>query len=180
MNKKTYTKINCLIRANENPDSEIVYSGPRTGAEKYLYMTSGTLKDILKKHNIVKGHYVEIQTEEVPYSDSYNPEAYKKYYDKSLRNPINRKEKLAPLKKKSKFETMLEMIKMHLDIYGNTFTNKDPKKYVDALKNKFGYEIETEYRPKRIVKLKISHDTEVYDPIYILTLKSKPQEETNG
>ena len=83
-------------------------------------------------------------------------------------------------KPKSRFEKKLDMIKRHLDEYGNTFTNKDPEKYINALKDNFDYEVDVEYRPKRVIRALGSCTVyDVFDPIYILTLISKPKENSN-
>lgn len=82
--------------------------------------------------------------------------------------------------KNSKFKEQLDMIKWHLDVYGNTVSWVEPKKYIEALE-KDGYFVESRHVPKKVIHQK--HSTNISDIFYecwILTLiKKEPKEVSN-
>jgi len=162
-NPKVY-KLHFYIHDNEDPNSPIIFDGYMKEAEDLFKCSEHQLR-----HALVSDNHLLLQT----------------YYVESTKEPFTpprkqRKKTDMAVKFRTRFEKKLDMIKRHLDAYGNTFTNKDPKKYTAALKERFGYEIDVEYRPKRVIHMLGSHTVvDIFDPIYILTLVSKPEENNN-
>lgn len=78
-------------------------------------------------------------------------------------------------KRMTKTEKLVDMVERHLTIYGNTFTNKDPKKIIPIL-NKHGYFVDVEYRPKHIDHYP-SGAIEIWNDIWILTSKPTTNKE---
>jgi len=169
------------IHETPDPNSVIEFDGYAREVVKEYGVSYANLDYTARgsRTHVLNGkHYVEYVKE-----PRLKPKNSKPYY----RSPFNearlaegatgeKAESLAAKRKMSKFERKLDMIKRHLDIYGNTFTNKDPKKYLDALKERYGYIVDAEYRPCRTVIYK-GVGAEEFDEIYILTLISKPREE---
>lgn len=157
---KTY-KLHFRIHESEDHESPIIFDGYMKDAREFFNCSEEQLRHATHStsHLLLNAFYVESTKE--PFTP---PRRGRK------------KVKMVP-KLKSRFEKKLDMIKRHLDEYGNTFTNKDPEKYTTALKERFGYEVYVEYRPKRVIRMAGSCTVlDVYDPIYILTLISKPEE----
>ena len=157
---KTF-KLHFRIHSTEDPNSSIIFDGYMKDAQDFFKCSEDQLRHAVhsSSHLLLSSYYVESTKE------PFIPPRKK------------RKNTNMEVKFKSRFEKKLDMIKRHLDEYGNTFTNKSPEKYITALKERFGYEINVEYRPKRVIHMLGSHTVDdVFDPIYILTLISKPEE----
>ena len=188
-NKKAFLKKHYYIHETMDPESPVIFDGFAKDVTAEFHTTPGHLDYAARldpTHEFMGGHYITFVF--VPRSTRKRPanRTAPPYY-RSPRNENKQKEATEvkkpgrpPVQHKSKFEKRLEMIKVHLDVYGNTFTNKNPQKYLDALESQYGYKVSVEYRPKRTVLYR-GVGTEIYDEIYILRLVSKPKEEiSNG
>ena len=157
-------RLHFYIHENKDPNSPILFDGYIREAQEFFKCSDDQLRH-------------------APRSVSHS--LFDLYYAESVKEPFTppgkqRRKPEMKAKPKSRFEKRLDMIKRHLDEYGNTFTNKDPAKYTTALKERYGYEIDVEYRPKRVIHMLGSHTVvDVFDPIYILTLISKPEGTNN-
>ena len=158
-------KARVYIHENKDPNSPIIFDGYVKEAIEKFKCSDFQIRHAAfsPNHILLKLYYVEGG------------------YEKWAGGGRPRKKKLEmKIKFKSRFEKRLDMIKRHLDMYGNTFTNRNPKKYIAALKERWSYEVKVEYRPRRVVHMVNSTDlADVYDEIYILTLLSKPEETNN-
>ena len=158
-------KARIYVHENKDPNSQIIFDGYVKDVMERFQCSDFQVRHAAfsPQHILLKLYYVE---------GGYETWA-------GGGRPRKKKPEMTP-KFKSRFERRLDMIKRHLDMYGNTFTNNNPKKYIAALKERYGYEVDVEYRPRRVVHMVNSTDlADVYDEIYILTLISKPEETNN-
>lgn len=89
------------------------------------------------------------------------------YYEKEKRDNKQKK-------KQTQFEKEVELVRWHLDIYGNTIVWKNPKRIIEQLE-KQGYETSVEHREPRIVRY-FTPDGKVNDNLderWIITLIKK-------
>lgn len=123
---------------------------------------------IVRGQDMYHDHYISVDNTKRPLT---------KKEKAALALKQKKEEKQIMARPKSKFQCRLTEIETMLDRYGNTSASKNPKKYVEKLKED-GYLVDVEYRPKREVHAvkgetgNGSH-TETWNEIWILTLKEK-------
>ena len=154
------------VKAGPHANSKVLFKGDHAKTSEFCGCSEKTLYEHEKDGLPIWNQYW------VTADICYDPRPRTRLHDfKAVKKEVKAKAKEPKLSKKK--QEYLRILK-HLDIYGNTGTQKDPiKVYGDAFE-KDGYIIDVYHKPRMVFKRRAGDwEREVWDESWIITLIKK-------